>query len=451
VAFTPQHLLPRLRSLPSQHSGLCVAYSGGLDSTVLLHALARLSAEQPGLRVRAVHVDHGLHADSSRWRQHCEREARALGIECAACVVQVDAEGGVGLEAAARDARYRALRALLHDREVLLTAHQADDQLETVLLALMRGAGVRGLSAMADVQPFGPGWLARPLLEHTRDELEAWARAERLHWLEDPSNDDRSLDRNFLRHEMIADLRKRWPAAARSASRSAAHAAEAAALLDDLAAIDSAALTVGPCLRVDGLRELEPARRRNVLRHWLRSRGARAPSTRKLAAIEHDMLLAREDRVPCIDWEGAQLRRHRGLLYCDSYEPPSLSDVRIPWDAREALQLPGELGRLRIERGPGGRLAESALSHGVDVRFRAGGESLRPAGDAHHRTLKKLLQRRGVLPWWRNCLPLLYTGERLVAVGDLWIAEEFAAHAGEPGVSVLWDGRPPLTAPQSEK
>jgi tRNA(Ile)-lysidine synthase len=448
VAFSPQHLLPRLRSLPPQHSGLCVAYSGGLDSTILLHALVRLSADDPELRVRAVHVDHGLHANSAQWRQHCQREARALDIDCVTCVVQVDAESETGLEAAARDMRYRALRALLHDGEVLLTAHHADDQVETLLLALVRGAGVRGLSAMPDIQRFDPGWLARPLLDHTREELEAWARAERLSWLEDPSNEDRSLDRNFLRHEVVAKLRTRWPAVAHSANRSAAHAREAAELLDDLAAIDSAGLRLGPCLRVEGLRELEPARRRNVLRHWLRSRGAQAPSTRKLAAIDHDMLLAREDRVPCIEWEGVRLRRHRGLLYCDSSDPPDLGGARIPWDARESLRLPGDLGRLRIERGPEGRLAASALSHGVDVRFREGGESLRPAGDAHHRTLKKLLQSRGVLPWWRNCLPLLYTGEQLIAVGDLWIAEEFAARAGEPAVSVLWDERPPLTAPE---
>jgi tRNA(Ile)-lysidine synthase len=447
MAFSPEQLRAHLSLLPTEHGGLCVAFSGGLDSTVLLHALTRLAAESPRFAVRAIHVDHGLHPESARWREHCEHEARALGVDLVAARVHVDVSAGAGLEAAARDARYGALRGGLGEAEILLTAHHADDQLETILLALMRGAGVRGLSAMPALQRFGRGWLVRPLLEYTRSELEHWARAERLSWLDDPSNDDRNLDRNYLRHTVLADLRQRWPAAARSATRSAAHAAEAAALLDDLAALDLQALIVGPCLSVEGLRQLASARRRNVLRHWLRARGAQPPSARKLAAIEHDMLGARADSLPCFEWEGARLRRHRGLLYCDSSRPLALANVSIPWDGREALPLPGDLGRLRLVRDAGGGLAESALSGGVEVRFRAGGESLRPAGDPHHRPLKKLLQRHGVLPWWRNCLPLLYTGERLLAVGDLWIAEEFSARAGEPGVALLWDDRPRLTAP----
>jgi tRNA(Ile)-lysidine synthase len=445
--FSPSALLASIESLvPRTSAELCVAYSGGLDSTVLLHALARAIVDRAHYRMRAAHVDHQLHPDSPRWREQCGRVAQSLQIEFVPLVVTVTASPEVGVEAAAREARYAALREILKPNEVLLTAHHADDQLETMLLALMRGAGLRGLSGVPSVQIFGGGWLARPLLEFGRAELEEWARAEQLQWLDDPSNDNTSFDRNFLRHRVLPVLRERWPAAAHSATRSTAHLREAGRLLDVLAAADLESIAIGDCLAMARLANLAPSRRRNVLRHWIRQQGMRVPSTRKLATIERDLLIAREDRLPCVEWDGVQVRRHRGLLYCMRQRPSFDPADILTWNVSQVLELPAQLGRLRVQRAALGGLAAARLPAALQVHFRHGGEELQPAGDAHHRKLKKLLQDARVLPWWRDRVPLIYAEQRLVAVGDLWIAEEFAARGGEEALRIVWEERPQLVA-----
>jgi tRNA(Ile)-lysidine synthase len=445
--FSPSALLACVESLvPRTSAELCVAFSGGLDSTVLLHALARALVDRANYRMRAAHVDHQLQADSASWSERCGRVARSLQIEFVPLVVKVPDDPGLSPEAAAREARYAALRQILKPNEVLLTAHHADDQLETMLLALMRGAGLRGLSGVPSVQIFGGGWLARPLLEFSRAELEEWARAEQLQWLEDPSNENPSFDRNFLRHRVLPALRERWPAAAHSATRSTAHLREAGRLLDVLAAADLESVAIGSCLSMTQLASLAPARRRNVLRHWIRQQGMRVPSTRKLATIERDLLIAREDRLPCVEWEDVQVRRHRGLLYCMRQRPQFEPADPLTWNVSQVLELPAQLGRLRVERSALGGLAAARVPGVLQVHFRRGGEELQPAGDAHHRKLKKLLQDARVLPWWRDRVPLIYAGEQLVAVGDLWIAEEFAARGGEEALRIVWEERPQLIA-----
>jgi tRNA(Ile)-lysidine synthase len=445
--FAPSALLACVESLvPRTSAELCVAFSGGLDSSVLLHALARALVDRANYRMRAAHVDHQLHPDSASWREHCNRVAQSLQIEFVPLVVNVAADPDLGPEAAAREARYAALRQILKPNEVLLTAHHADDQLETMLLALMRGAGLRGLSGVPAVQIFGGGWLARPLLDFSRAELEEWARAEQLQWLEDPSNENTSFDRNFLRRRVLPALRERWPAAAHSAARSTAHLREGGRLLDVLAAADLESVAVGSCLSLTQLASLAPARRRNVLRHWIRQHGVRVPSTRKLATIERDLLIAGEDRLPCVEWDGVQVRRHRGLLYCMRERPPLEPADPLAWNVTQVLELPAQLGRLRAQRDALGGLAAARVPGALQVHFRRGGEELQPAGDAHHRKLKKLLQDARVLPWWRDRVPLIYAGEQLVAVGDLWIAEEFAARGGEDALRIVWEERPQIEA-----
>lgn len=454
-SFSPSGLLASIqRHLPADASGkLCVAFSGGLDSTVLLGALTIAVRDEPYYRLRAIHIDHQLHEHSPQWHQHCAQFALSAGIPLVLERVSVALDSDEGVEASARAVRYEAFRNLLEPGETLLTAHHADDQLETVLLALMRSAGVHGLAAMPVCQRLGQGWHLRPLLGFTHAELEAWGRAEQLSWITDPSNDNRHFNRNYLRHEVIPALQRRWPGAAHSAVRSARHLAEAGGLLDAVAATDLAGAAAGPCLRVVALVSLDEPRRRNLMRYWLRTRGARPPSTRKLLALEHDMLEAQEDRLPCVDWDGFEVRRYRGLLYGGAQLP--FSDVpEIPrdwtqdWEWSAALELPGGLGVLYAQTGEGAGLSLSKLPRRLRVGFRQGGEALRPAGQAHHRKLKKLLQDADILPWRRSHLPLIHVGDELAAVGDLWIAEEFAAHAGEASMKVVWEGRPQVTALQ---
>jgi len=442
--FTPDHLASILRRLlPIGVTRVAVAFSGGLDSTVLLTALARVRAAN-GLDLRALHVNHGLQAAASSWAEHCRRVAAALHVPFEQLVVKVRALE-LGVEAAARRARYDALAQALSDNEALLTAHHADDQLETMLLALARGAGVRGLSAMPAVQPFACGLLVRPLLDFTRSDLERWARAEGLGWVEDPMNELITLDRSFLRREIVARLRARFPSIARTAARSARHLQEASELLDDLAQLDLDTVRVEAALDVERLRSLSAARRRNVLRRWLRDFGVRAPSSARLAGIDHDMLAAKHDRMPCTEVDGVQVRRHRRLLYCVPRLPPVPSEP-IEWRTNAELPLPGGLGALELVPEMGVGLSAVRLPRQLHVMFRRGGEMLKAAGEKHRRSLKKRLQEANVLPWWRGRLPLIYANGRLVAVGDLWIDADFAARANEPSLRLVWKDKPAIYA-----
>lgn len=443
--FSASALQSQLEStLPPDASGrLCIALSGGLDSMVLLHALAEL---QGRYQLRVVHVDHGLHVDSAQWADGCAKTAQSLGVHFTMAKVTVPRNSRRGLEAAARAERYAALKAALQAREVLLTAQHADDQLETVLLALVRGAGVNGLSGMPACQAFGSGWHVRPLLPFTRAQLEAWAMQHKLGWVEDPSNADSRLNRNYLRHEVIPALRRRWPDVANSVVRSASHLGEAQGLLGAVASVELQQAAAGSCLKVEVLSQLDGARRRNVLRYWLRSLGARAPSTHKLAALEHDMLHAQDDRVPCVAWEGFEVRRHRGLLYGNAPLLPFEPDAALAWDLRGPFTLPAGLGVLHAESTRGTGLALSKTAEALRIGFRRGGETLQLAGHAHRRDLKKLLQEEGILPWWRDRVPLLFVGRKVAAVGDLWVSEQFAARGDESGVRIAWEARPAIHA-----
>jgi tRNA(Ile)-lysidine synthase len=295
-------------------------------------------------------------------------------------------------------------------------------------------------------EPFAPGALVRPLLSFTRAELEAWARTEGLQWLDDPSNEDHGLDRNFVRHRVVPALRERWPAAAQTSLRSTQHLQEGWRLLEQLAALDAEGALSQECLSVSRVAALNPERRRNLLRYWIRRRGARAPSTRKLAAIEHDMLVASADRGPCVEWDGWEMRRHGGWLYCEPRLPPFDTEQTLDWPRQSPLTLPAGLGTLRMVAAESGRLDAAKLPTTLTVRFREGGETLQPVGHEFHHKLKKLLQEAEILPWWRERLPLVYADQQLVAVGDLWIDAEFATAPGEPGLNIVWDQRPTIVA-----
>jgi len=448
VSFTPQRLRAALDAalarLPRPPSGLCVALSGGLDSTVLLCALARGPAHGPG-PLRAIHVDHGLHADSMRWSDHCRALAARLAVPCEIVVVDARAEGGTSPEAAARSARYRALGERLRIGEVLLTAHHADDQLEGVLLQCLRGGGLAAVAGMRPVQPFAEGWHARPLLGCARADLRGWAVAEGLEWLEDPSNRDTRFDRNYLRLEVLPALRRRWPAAALTVGRVAEQAAEALALDREAAAADLGALVRGDALSLERLRALGEARQRRALREWLRARGLAPPSSATLEALRRDALAAAPDRVPQTRWPGAVVRRYRDRLYADVAGPRGDENWTAgDWVPGQDFEL-GALGRLELRAATGQGLSRSRLRLPLRVEPRPAGASFRPAGAAHRRELRKWLQERGVLPWRRAGLPIVFSDGEVAAVADLACAERFAAAPGEASWQILWHGRPALT------
>jgi len=418
---------------------LAVAFSGGADSTALLHAAVLL----PDCRVRALHVDHRLQTESSAWAEHCLRAAAALGAQCSVLRADITREAidAEGVEGAARQARYRLLAGALEPGECLLTAQHRQDQLETVLLQLVRGAGLPGLAAMPAIGTFGAGRLLRPLLDRRRNELCDYLRARGIDWLEDPANSDPRFDRSYLRREIVPRLLARWPAADRNAARTARHLAEGAGLLRQLAAADLDRCDAGEG-RLDAgrLRRLPRARQGNALRHWLRSGGCRAPDARHLDRLLEEVVSGPGEQ-PRLRLGEAEVRRYRDRLYLLRGEPPGIPAGSLALAPGDTLALPGGLGRLALRpRAPIG-LDPALVARGCEVRFRSGGESLAPAADRPTRRLKQLLREEGIVPWMRGRLPLVYCGGELVAVADLWMAAQWRC-AG--GVAVVWEGHPPL-------
>lgn len=442
MSFDPAQLLARLNTHTTA-SACWVAFSGGVDSHALLHALASLRATLR-MPLGAVHVDHGLHGHSPAWAEHCRQACAELGVDFVLLSGDARPATGESPEAAARNLRYGLLRDWLPVHALLLSAHHQDDQAETLLLQLLRGAGPKGLSAMPASTPLGQGTLLRPLLNCGRDDLLTYARDQGLEWLEDPSNADTRLDRNFLRRHLLPELKTRWPGTATVLARSAALCAETAELQEEVAQQDLAgAVGARPgTLSVTAVGRLPEPRRRNLLRHWLRTTGFSLPSRAVLGRILAEVLAARADAEPCVHWPGTEVRRYRDNLFVLTplASPPTGTDQ--DWGPGEVLELAGGTLRANTATGQGLRLTPGTR---LQVRFRQGGEQLRLTGRAHRHALKKLLQESGVPPWERERLPLLYRGEDLVAVAGLWVADGHQAAPGETGWRVQWSRWPSLS------
>lgn len=422
---------------------LIVAYSGGVDSHVLLHLLACHRAHWPERTLTAIYVDHGLQAASTAWGEHCAAVCQQLAVPFRTLAIDARPTPGESPEAAARRSRYATLTRELDPESALLTAHHRDDQAETLLLQLLRGAGPHGLAAMPAISRLGRGWLWRPLLEFDRAALLGYAQSHGLHWIEDGSNADPGFDRNYLRHRILPLLRERWPAASRTLARAARRCADAAAWLDEAAAADlaQAAPDRPDRLSISSLQTLPEPRQRNLVRYWLRQLQLPTPDSRQLHQLLHDVLTAGRDRQPCSRWPGAEVRRHRDGLYAMPPLQPHAAGQTVNW-RREAstwppLILPG-MGTLHLEPAIGSGLRSEVLAADVLlVRFRQGGERFRPVGRPHSQELKKLLQETDIPPWERDRLPLLYTGRTLLAVVGLGIAADHAAPPGAPGWQVV--------------
>ncbi|MCB1762390.1 MAG: tRNA lysidine(34) synthetase TilS [Gammaproteobacteria bacterium] len=418
-----------------------VAYSGGRDSHVLLHLLAGLATAASRPRISAVHVNHGLQSGAEAWTSHCLTVCNALGIRCHTLRLKLAPSVGESPEAQARDARYQALERLLQPGEILLTAHHQDDQAETLLLQLLRGAGPAGLAAMPLVSRFGCGYLARPLLGVERTVIDRYARSEQLSWIEDPSNRSTQFDRNFLRNQVMPLLRQRWPAAARTIARSARLCAESQALVEQVATETLQHLwsPAQHTLALTALAQLEVPRARAVLRAWIAAEGFPTPGSAKLERLLHEMVNARSDRNPLVHWPGVEVRRFRDRLYIMPPLPALQEAERsLDWDGQSLLQLPAGIGQLTAEQGMRGICLPRWRRGTLQVCFAPRQQSVRIAGRRHSTSFKKLFQHYGVPVWMRLRTPLIYLDNQLAAVGDLCICEPFAAADGEPGIHVRW-------------
>ena len=395
------------RNAPAWH----IAFSGGLDSTVLLHLLANTEHLPPH---KAIHIHHGLQAAADAWPSHCQSICDRLGVPLH--VMHVHVQPGASLERAAREARYQAFAEVVGAGEVLLTGQHRDDQAETLLFRLLRGAGVRGLAAIPMHRPLANGHLVRPLLDASRAELEAYAHEHQLTWIEDPSNADPRFSRNYLRHRVFPLLTERWPQAVSSLARTAEHLSEAQGLLDELAQMDLHAADQSspfpwlplPSLALAPLRELSDARQRNVLRHWLTPL-TRLPDSDHWASW-YSLRDAKRDAQPLWRLADGELHRCAERIWWVPAAWSDFSDASVSWpQPQNPLELPGN-GRLEFV----GQPPEGPL----EIRYRQGGEIVEVPGRGR-RDLKRLLNESGLPGFMRGRLPLLYQGEQLLAVPTL--------------------------------
>ncbi|WP_376696034.1 tRNA lysidine(34) synthetase TilS [Wenzhouxiangella sp. EGI_FJ10305] len=427
-----------LQDLPGQ-ARVVVAFSGGPDSVCLLHQLADCD---PGRELVCVHVDHGLDPGSRDRAVKAAQIAASLGVECS--IVQIAVERGHGPEAAARDARYRAFEELIESGDVLVTAHHADDQAETVLLRLVRGAGPDGLAGIPAVRRFGPGWLARPLLDWERRDIENWLERHELDCIRDPANDCLDFDRNHLRHEVLPALRQRWPGLDAALRRSARLCGGAADFIAKKVALDldQAGATSGR-LDLDRLADNGDYYRGAAIRAWCIRNGLQPPPGRRLDSFLEQLSTAESDRCPELRWGEHVLRHWAGAIWLESGLAPPF-EWGLPWDGCEPLRLPDGLGLLEL-------LGPSGPPLCLEIRSGQDGESLKPAGDAHQRPCKRLLADAGVPPWQRRQYPRLWLDGELVGLGARWRTAEFDRLMHRRNQSLQWTpGSRPITAAELE-
>jgi tRNA(Ile)-lysidine synthase len=399
-----------------------IGFSGGLDSHVLLHLCVSLRNQYPHLHFRALHVDHGLQAVSAAWAEHCRSVCQALDVPFVSVNLDLQPDKGESIEAVARDARYAVFQQHLQEGEMLLTAHHQDDQAETLLLHLLRGSGVDGLAAMPEVRPFASARLGRPLLPCSRQQLQTYAEQQQLVCLHDPSNADTRFDRNFLRHQVFPLLKQRWKSVDRTLARAARLQGESRELLGQFLQGKLAEVRGKQegTLSVRALLSLGIPMQKGVLREWLRERGFVCPDEKRLMQVVDEVLSARSDASPAVHWHGCEVRRYRDGLY--ALHPLARHDPTqvLVWENfREPLFLPALGQTVQPEWLEGWYFWLEKYPQTITVRFRQGGESMSVPYRGGGHSLKHLLQEAGIPPWLRERLPLIYIGERLVAIAGV--------------------------------
>ena len=411
---------------------LVLAFSGGLDSCVLLHLLADLRKTLP-FQLSAHHVNHGLSPNAESWANFCTETCTKLNIPFTISKVKVEQNSGLGLEATAREARYKALASI--DADFIVLAHHQDDQAETLLLQLARGAGVKGLAGMGAVN----NKLLRPLLDAPRSAFETYASANKLTWVNDESNADTKFDRNFIRHEILPNLEKQYPAIKQTISRSAAHLAECSALLDDLAQLDAANCTQNNRqLALPTLKPLSLARVHNVLRWWLAQQGFDAPSTAQLQQISQQILHAKADAA--IQLKVAQnvtLRRYQDCVYLVD-DIAECAPINLLWQGEESIILPDNSRLIFTQKLGEGFALNRDKNIKLRIKNREGGERFKPELGRPYRSLKQVLQTHAMPPWQRERLPLIFMDETLVIIPNMSVDAGLRAGKDELGLLVEW-------------
>ncbi len=414
---------------------LCVAYSGGVDSHLLLVLINEINQGKYSIPLDAIYVDHNLHQDSLLWGEHCGQICKNLNIPFQLLHVNATPEKGESPEEKARDERYQALAATLQADHWLLTGQHLDDQAETLLLQLLRGSGVYGLSAMPEKRALGKGELHRPLLTVRSTLIKQTAELYQLTWIEDPSNQIQTIPRNYVRKTVLPALEKCWPETTTMLNRSANWLAESADLSSELAELDFIQCKGDyQSLNIAALKNLSLIRQKNLLRYWFHCQGLKRPGSDKLLLIFEQVIDARVDANPQLDWQGISLRRYQGDLYIIPDWPLPESDRVMTWDAKTPVKFPDNSGFLLVSEKTGQGLSKAICQQGLTLKLRIGGERCHPSGRSHSQSLKKLFQEYSVPPWLRIRWPLLYSREQLVAVPGLFVCKGAEAQDREPGL-----------------
>ncbi|NOQ36596.1 MAG: tRNA lysidine(34) synthetase TilS [Methylococcaceae bacterium] len=414
-----------------------IAYSGGLDSHVLLH-ICSLNPQIKN-KLTAVYVHHGLQKIADDWAVHCQQQAQQLNIPFK--LLHVNAvHKGKSPEEGARDARYQALKALLNEGDVLCVAQHREDQLETVLLQLFRGAGVQGLSAMAEISSFGQGKLLRPLLDCSQQAIKDYAINQQLNWIEDPSNQCDDFERNFLRNQIIPTLKTHWQALDKTVARSAKHCATAQSLLSELAInLLDKSINLDNSLSISGLLSLEAAKQQLVIRQWFAHFNLKMPSVDFIERLFEQVIHAKPSANPELKRSDCSIRRYQNKLYCltQTQRLPTL-DSQVWEHTNERLDLKnnGTLQRFISNNGIPVSLWESSS---ISVRYRTGGEKIALSNRKGHHSLKNLYQEASIPPWEREKIPLLYFDDKLVAIADLWVSADVFSDNGNTCYQLNWN------------
>jgi tRNA(Ile)-lysidine synthase len=394
-----------------------VGFSGGLDSTVLLHALA----QQPQLinKLHAVHINHGLSVNALRWEDHCKRICQQLGIICTSMSVSCNPNSNI--EASARTARYQAFIKLVNYQQCLLTAHHQDDQAETILLHLMRGSGLNGISGISVTRKFGDGYLHRPLLLITRRSLLEYAELYNLSWIEDESNNNLALSRNFIRQKIIPLLVNKWPKVSKNLARTGKHCAQAQSNLCELAKLDCPALAdaAGPLSLAD-IRYLSAERVNNVLQYWLQKYVMHLPNFNIFQRLITELVNTDGAAAKEVKWGLNRVVRYKDKLYFLIDQNASLYGTMIWFNFPQKLILPDMhvICATSVQQG-----IMISANQSIEIRFRQGGEKFFWHGQT--KSLKKLMAEWQIPPWLRDTVPLLYIDGQLACVVNYAMSDLF--------------------------
>jgi len=435
----PEHVFS---SLPTHIDKIFIAYSGGEDSHVLLHLIALNPDLKP--KTIAVYINHGLQVEADDWQKHCQATALALGVTFKAIKVSINnAVSGKSLEELARDARYQALKPLLKENDVVLLAQHREDQMETVLLQLFRGAGVQGLSGMPQLISFGKGHMCRPLLDISKQDIKGYAKLNNLSWVEDPSNNSNDFDRNFLRNQIVPELKKKWPVIDKTVARSARHCANAYHLTEELTVelLNQIINQPDQTLNIAKFLEHDPRVQNLALRQWFKINQLRMPSEKVVHSIINEVIHASESRNPEIRGGDYSIRRYRNKLFCLTPTSTNQSNAELAWLPGSKQIVLQDSSKLIISDCKQGIPQEIWDAAEIVIKFRQGTEKIKLPGREGRHTLKKLYQEKGIPPWERNSIPLIYLNNQLAAIANLWISAGFFIDQQQSCYQIDWEKR----------